>query len=209
MLTGGMTNKINVVTKDSEIVNQTAAATLTSLHAVPMGGAYLKITVSGGTNNSGNVIVVGDVAGVETTETINFTAPRWKISTNKWDAGTVVITTTGFIDETVVPTIVINTSDAAGNLVEWEYSKSFPARVRYVKAQGLAFLLQVKQGGITTPGMWEIFVHGSPDEIDEGVEFTISRMKGKYIVYGQVQEHMQLRTNMVDFVRFFAVKRSD
>lgn len=209
MLTGGMTNKINVVTKDSTVVNQTATATLTSLHDVPTGGAYLKINVSSGTSNSGNVIIVGNVGGVETTETINFTSARWKITSNKWDAGTVTITTTGFIDETVVPTIEINTSDMAGNVVEWEDSKSFPARVRYVKAQGLAFLLQVKQGGIYTPGMWEIFVSGSPDEIDEGTEFTISRMKGKYIVYGQVQEHMQLRTNMVDFIRFFAVKRSD
>ena len=209
MLTGGMTNKINVVTKDSIIVDQTATATLTSLHDVSTGGAYLKINVSGGTSNSGNVIVVGNVSGVEVTETISFTAARWKISSNKWDAGAVVVTTTGFIDETIVPTISINTSDAAGNLVEWERSKSFPARVRYVKAQGLAFLLQVKQGGIATPGMWEVFVGGSPDEIDEGTEFTISRMKGKYIVYGQVQEHMQLRTNMVDFIRFFAVKRSD
>ena len=34
-------------------------------------------------------------------------------------------------------------------------------------------------------------------------------MKGVYVVYGQVQEHMQLNTNMVDFVRFYAVKRSD
>lgn len=209
MLTGGITNKINVVTKDSTVVNQTATATLTSLHDVPTGGAYLKINVSGGTSNSGNVIIVGNVSGVETIETVNFTAARWKITSNKWDAGAVVVTTTGFIDETVVPTIEINTSDMAGNVIEWEDSKSFPARVRYVKAQGLAFLLQVKQGGIATPGMWEIFVGGSPNEIDEGTEFTISRMKGKYIVYGQVQEHMQLRTNMVDFIRFFAVKRSD
>ena len=209
MLTGGMTNKINVVTKNSTIVDQTATATLTSLHAIPTGGAYLKINVSGGTSNSGNVIIVGNVNGVETTEIVNFTSARWKITSNKWDAGSVVITSTGLADETTPPTVLINTSDAAGNLVEWESSKSFPARVRYVKAQGLALLLQIKQGGIYTPGMWEVFVRGSPDEIDEGTEFTISKMKGKFIVYGQVQEHMQLNTNMVDFVRFYAVKRSD
>jgi hypothetical protein len=204
-----MTNKINVVTKDSTIVNQTATATLTSLHDIPTGGAYLKINVGGGTFNNGTITVNGNVDGISVFENVVFTGARWKITSNKWDAGAVVVTTTGFIDETVVPTIVINTSDAAGNLVEWEDSKSFPARVRYVRAQGLAFLLQVKQGGIATPGMWEVFVNGSPDEIDEGTEFTISRMKGKYVVYGQVQEHMQLRTNMVDFIRFFAVKRSD
>ena len=52
-------------------------------------------------------------------------------------------------------------------------------------------------------------IPGVNDEIDEGVEFTIGKMKGVYVVYGQVQEHMQLNTNMVDFVRFYAVKRSD
>lgn len=209
MLTGQITNRITVVNKDSVIVDQDASATFTSLHDIPEGGAYLKITVGGGINNTGTITIVGDVDGVETTENVTFTAARWKITTNKWDAGSVVITSTGLADETTPPTVLINTSDAAGNLVEWESSKSFPARVRYVKAQGLALLLQIKQGGIYTPGMWEIFVRGSPDEIDEGTEFSISKMKGKFVVYGQVQEHMQLNTNMVDFVRFYAVKRSD
>ena len=209
MIPGQMTNKINVVTKDSIIVNQSASAIFTSLHDIPEGGAYLKITISGGTNNTGVITVVGDVGGVETTENITFSAARWKVTTNKWDEGPVVITSIGLTDEMVVPTVLINTSDMAGNLVEWEDTSSYPARVRYVRAQGLALLLDVKQAGISTPGMWEVLVGGSPDEIDEGVEFTIGKMKGVYVVYGQVQEHMQLNTNMVDFVRFYAVKRSD
>jgi len=209
MLVGGLTQKITVNTKDSKIVNQTATSTLTSLHDVPEDGANLRIDVGGGTDNSGVVIVNGNVDGVPTVENVSFTAARWKITSNMWDAGALSITTTGFVDESVVPTIEITTCDAAGNPVEWTVEKTLPARIRYVRAQGLALLLQVKQAGISTPGMWEVLVGGNPDEIDEGVEFTIGKMKGVYVVYGQVQEHMQLNTNMVDFVRFYAVKRSD
>lgn len=209
MLHGGLTNKLTVNVRDSIVVNQSAAATLTMLHDVPTGGAYLRIDVSGGTSNSGTLTITGDVNDSSTSETVTFTAARWKITTNKWDAGALTVVTSGFTDETTVPTIRIDVCDVAGNLIEWTTTKSFPARIRYVRAQGLALLLQIKQSGISTPGMWEILVRGSPDEIDEGVEFTISKMKGTYIVMGQVQEHMQISTNMVDFVRFYAVKRSD
>ena len=209
MLPGGLTQKITVNTKDSKIADQTATSILTILHDIPEDGANLRIDVSGGTNNSGSVIINGYVDSLAVEETVNFTAARWKITSNTWDAGALSITTTGFVDESVVPTIVITVCDVAGNPVEWTVEQTFPARIRYVRAQGLALLLDVKQAGIATPGMWEVLVGGSPDEIDEGVEFTISKMKGVYVVYGQVQEHMQLNTNMVDFVRFYAVKRSD
>ena len=209
MLVGGLTQKITVNTKDSKIVNQTATSTLTSLHNVPEDGANLRIDVGGGTTNSGNVIVNGYVDGLAAEETVSFTAARWKITNNSWDAGALTITTTGFVDESVVPTIVITVCDVAGNPIEWTVEQTFPARIRYVRAQGLALLMEVKQAGISTPGMWEVLVGGSPEEIDEGVEFTIGKMKGVYVVYGQVQEHMQVNTNMVDFVRFYAIKRSD
>ena len=77
MLHGALTNKISVNVKDSIVVNQVAAATLTSLHDIPTGGAYLKLTVSGGTSNSGSIIINGNVDGVLTPETVAFTAARW------------------------------------------------------------------------------------------------------------------------------------
>ena len=76
MLVGGLTQKITVNTKDSKIVNQTATSTLTSLHDVPEDGANLRIDVGGGTDNSGVVIVNGNVDSVPTVENVSFTAAR-------------------------------------------------------------------------------------------------------------------------------------
>jgi len=209
MLPGGVTQKITINSKSSVIADQTASTTLTSLNKVPAGGANLRIEVGDGTDNSGSVTITGKVGGTSTVESVWFTGARWKITSNVWDAGDVSITTSGFVDEVTKPTIKIDACDAAGNLIEWTVEKVIPARIRYVRAQGLALLMQVKQAGITTPGMWEVLVNGRPDEVDEGVEFSISRMKGVYVIFGQVQEHMQVNTNMVDFTRFYAIKRSD
>jgi len=209
MLPGPLTQRVTFETRVSTIFSGKAAATMTASHSIPSGGAYLRVDVGSGTYNNGTVRISGDVGGVSTSEDVVFSSARWKITTNKWDAGTVTITSTGLADETVVPDVLIEACDAAGNRIEWEVDKSFPCRIRYVRAQGLALLLQVKQAGITVPGMWEIFVRGSPNVIKEGVEFTISRMKGTFIIFAQVQEHMQNGTNVVDYVRFYAIKRSD
>jgi hypothetical protein len=76
MLPGGLTQKITVNTKDSKIADQTATSILTILHDIPEDGANLRIDVSGGTSNTGTVIVNGYVDSLAVEETVNFTAAR-------------------------------------------------------------------------------------------------------------------------------------
>ena len=200
--------KMSVVTKSASIFSGTVNATMVAVHAVPVDGSYLKIEIKGGTSNSGTIRIVGNVAGVSTTEDVVFSAARWKVTTNKWDAGTPTITSSGFIDEATVATITIDCCDVSGNKIEWETLKTYPCSCKAMKALGFQYLLQVKQAGTYAPGMYNVWVKGNPIAyLKEGTEFTVSRMNGVFMVSSEVQQHQQSRTNVVDSLNFIAIKR--
>lgn len=209
MINGPLTQRLKIKTRSSTIFSGVASATMTATHAIPTGGGYLKIDVSGGTANNGTVTITGAVGGTSTVETSTFTAARWNITTNSWDAGTPTIASANLSNETAVPTVVINVCDAAGNPIEWEVTKTYPARMRTVKGFGLSYMAQVKQQGLIANWMYEVFLPGDPVGIYEGQEFTVDKVSGTFIIFGQIQEHQQQSTNMVDYVTFFATKRSD
>jgi hypothetical protein len=209
MLNGPLTQRVRIRTKASTIFCGPAATTMVPTHAIPTGGGYLKIDVSGGTNNNGTVTITGAVGGTSTVETSTFMAARWNITTNSWDAGTPTITSSGLADEATKPTVVVDVCDAAGNKIEWEITKTYPARMRTVKGFGLSYMAQVKQQGLISPWMYEVFLPGNPVGVYEGQEFTVDNISGVFIIFGQIQQHQQIGTNAVDYVTFFATKRSD
>jgi hypothetical protein len=209
MLNGPLTQRVRIRTKASTIFSGVAATSMVATHVVPTGGGYLKIDVSGGTNNNGTVTITGAVGGTSTVETSTFTAARWNITTNSWDAGTPTIASANLSNETVPPTVVIDVCDAAGNPIEWETEKTYPARMRTVKGFGLSYMAQVKQQGLISPWMYEVFLPGNPVGIYEGQEFTVDKVAGVFIIFGQIQQHQQIGTNIVDYTTFFATKRSD
>lgn len=181
-----------------------ALATLPITLSIPAGGAYLKITLSGGSSNSGSVRIIGPTGGYED---IVFTSGRWKVSEDLW-TGIPTITTTGIVDEAVVSTITVECSDAAGNLIEWDTYSSVPCSIRAMKALGFQYLIQVKQAGTYAPGMYNVFVKGNPiGLLSEGSEFTVGKLDGVFMVASEVQQHLQSRTNRVDELNFIAVKR--
>lgn len=77
----------------------------------------IEVTIRGGTDNSGDVLVTGEVNGQALTETFAFAGPGGAgpltvKSVNIYDPGTFSYTTTGLDGEAAVPTMEIRVSDS-------------------------------------------------------------------------------------------------
>jgi hypothetical protein len=209
MFPGSVNQMLTFGIWDNVVYSGDAAATMTAVHVVPTGGAYVKVDVHGGTANSGTVNVAGNVSGAATNEDLVYNGARWKISVNRFDAGSLVITSSGLANETVKPTVVVTSVDSAGNPVQWTTTKVVPARFREVKRFGINYLATVKQGGMITPWIHEVYLAGYPTWLKEGMEFSVRKLRANYRIDGQIVPHQQQGTDLVDFVHFFCVKVND
>jgi len=99
---------------------QDSVRTSMSLDRQPSGVAVkLLLKISGGTNNSGTITIIGTVSGISTTENFTFLAAGFKESTNLFSDVT-TITSSGFTDEATVANLEILARSAAGQPVYQE-----------------------------------------------------------------------------------------
>lgn len=209
MFPGQVNQMLTFSIPSNVLFNGDAAASMTASHAVPSGGSYIKVDVHGGTNNSGTINIAGTVNSTPTNENLVYNGARWRISVNKYDAGTLTITSSGLADETLKPQVLVSTVDAAGNPNNWNTTKVVPARFREVKRFGINYLATIKQGGMITPWIHEVYMAGYPTWLKEGMEFSVRKLRGNYKIDGQIIPHQQSGTDLVDFIHFFCVKIND
>ena len=103
-----------------------ALSTLSPLSAAPTVDFKVKVTLAGGTSNSGTVTINGSLDGVSKTETLTFTAAGIKQCTLTLDTVT-SITTTGLADEAVKPTVTVTCYDTSGAAINHETLTSIKA----------------------------------------------------------------------------------
>jgi len=188
-------NTIHLSTKTNIIFNGVAANTLAGFLQPPTDGSYMKVTVSGGTNNTGTVTFN------TTTETLTFTAADWQISSNKYTTLS-AITTSGLANETVKPTVKIEAVDMAGSPINWSSSASYPCQFFIIKNSQFA-RAQLGAQGLKAPSYYRVRI-AYEVEIYIGQEFTIDGQLQTYIIWEEPIRHMQLGTDLVDYIEFVA-----
>ena len=188
---------ITLYTKSNTIYSGAALDNITLTHQPPATGAFLKISVSGGTNNTGNVIINGS-------ESIEFTGADWKISATAYSP-TITITTTGFSGEAVIPTLTITSVDMAGNPITWSTSASYVCEFRRDTPSSFTDAILQSQG-LSSPTVYRVRMDYECD-VALGQEFTIDGITGVFIVWNEPLYHMQLGTDLVDYIEFKASLR--
>jgi len=204
MFLAGPVHTFRFTAEDNVIANQAAAATLSLLHQPPSGGSHLKITISGGTANTGTVTVTGTLSGVAKTDTLTWTAARYKITTNQYDTIS-SITTSGLADEATKPTIKVESSDVTGVPKYWtSTSVQYGTLIRYLVRNDAE--INLINAGQTVKDIFKCKIDGDPS-LYMNQEFTIDSQNDVYVISTFPKRHFQLSTDYVDYVQFYAVAK--
>ena len=195
-------SNIRLYTKSNIIFSGEATATLSLTHQPPTTGSFLRVKVSDGTNNSGTVVMNG-------TEILTFTTVDWQISGSSYTP-TVVITTTGFIDEATKPTIEIQSVDMAGNPITWSTYTEYPCQFWTENPSSFADAMMTAQG-LTARTVYRVRMDIENDipvgTISMGQEFTIEGLSNNLIIWSDPTYHYQLGTDLINYMEFKAVMK--
>lgn len=181
-------------TKTNLIFSGVAANSITGFNQPPTGGAYMKVTVSGGTDNTGTVTIDGEV--------FTFTTADWQIGTVNHTTLT-TLTSANLASETTKPTIKIEAVDMAGSPITTKSSTSYPCQFVPRKPSANARALLHAQG-ITAPSFYRVRLEYDLQEVGIGQEFTIDGQLQTYIIWEEPIRHFQLGTDLVDYIEFTA-----
>ena len=193
---------ITFINDENTLFTGTAASTLVLTHAPPTSGAYLKIDVSGGTNNSGTVSLSGTYGGENVSETVTFTAARWKISTNQY-ATLSNPTTTGLADEATKPTVTITACTVAGVPISWTGTTSYYGVFKRVGIG--SYTAQLVAAGVEAPSIFKVRIYDDIT-VTQKTRFVVEGQTGTFEVWGAPDYHFQLGTDLINYVEFVAVQ---
>lgn len=98
---------ISVYRRTAFVVDASLAAASMDYDRAPAKAAFVVVSVSGGTDNTGTVTVHGTVSGAPDSETLTFTGAGFKQTTKLFDSldASPTLTTTGLAGEATVPTV--------------------------------------------------------------------------------------------------------
>jgi len=132
-------NIYNFIRRTAYVVDEVAATDTVAIDRQPTADSCMQISVSGGTDNTGDAVFTGTLDGSAVTETLSFTAARVKNTVAKFDTIT-SITTTGFSGEATPPTIWIKAIGSDGSPMQIEYSlvTNRPIHTSYMALRGAA-----------------------------------------------------------------------
>lgn len=193
---------ITFINDENTLFTGTAASTLVLTHAPPTSGAYLKIDVSGGTNNSGTVSLSGTYGGENVSETVTFTAARWKISTNQYTTLSNP-TTTGLADEATKPTVTITACTVAGVPISWTGTTSYYGVFKRVGIG--SYTAQLVAAGVEAPSIFKVRIY-EDITVTQKTRFVVEGQTGTFEVWGAPDYHFQLGTDLINYVEFVAVQ---
>lgn len=195
-------HKITFISDENTLFSGSAAATLALTHVPPTAGSYLKIDVSGGTSNTGTVSLSGTYGGSPVTETVTFTGARWKITTNQY-ATLSNPTTSGLADEATKPTVTITACNISGAPISWTSNTPYYG---VFKRQGIgAYTAQLVAAGIEAPAIYKVRIYDDLT-VTQKTRFVVQGQTGTFEVWGAVDYHFQLGTDLVSYVEFVAVQ---
>ena len=105
----------NVYRQTAFILDSTAATASITITRQPKRECVVQVKISGGTANTGTVLLTGTVSGsAGQTETLTFTGAGTQLSTKRFTAISAV-TTSGLADEDTPPTITIEAVGTGGS----------------------------------------------------------------------------------------------
>ena len=197
---------ITFINDENTLFTGTAASTLVLTHAPPTAGSYLKVDVSGGTNNSGTVSLSGTYGGGNVSETVTFTAARWKISTNQY-ATLSNPTTAGLADEATKPTVTITACTVAGVPISWTDTTSYYGVFKRVNIGGYTggYTAQLVAAGVEAPSIFKVRIY-EDITVAQKTRFVVEGQTGTFEVWGAPDYHFQLGTDFINYVEFVAVQ---
>jgi len=116
MIASSSANYFSFYTQTAFVRDAATASASHGLDREPRINSLFQVTVSGGTTGSGTVTINGtDASGAAAEEVLTFTGNGIQVTVGTWKAGAAAtITTTGFTDEAVVPTLSIESVDVSG-----------------------------------------------------------------------------------------------
>jgi len=193
---------ITFINDENTLFTGTAASTLALTHAPPTAGSYLKIDVAGGTNNSGTVSLSGTYGGENVSETVTFTAARWKISTNQY-ATLSNPTTAGLADEATKPTVTITACTVAGAPISWTDTTSHYGIFKRVSIG--EYTAQLVATGVEAPSIFKVRIYENIT-VTQKTRFVVEGQTGTFEVWGAPDYHFQLGTDLINYVEFVAVQ---
>lgn len=193
---------ITFINDENTLFTGTAASTLALTHAPPTAGSYLKIDVAGGTDNSGTVSLSGTYGGGNVSETVTFTAARWKISTNQYTTLSNP-TTTGLADEATKPTVTITACTVAGAPISWTDTTSHHGIFKRVSIG--EYTAQLVAAGVEAPSIFKVRIYENIT-VTQKTRFVVEGQTGTFEVWGAPDYHFQLGTDLINYVEFVAVQ---
>jgi len=167
--------------------------TLSIAHQPPAEGAFLRVEVSGGTANTGNIVI-------NTTETLTFAGSDWQLTATDYTTIT-SITTTGLADEATKPTISITSVDIAGNPVSWDTTYEYDVQFMHIPLQS-SMVTKLSSEGLSSKTIVKVIVDWDID-IQTGQKFMIEHQSGMYIVWSEPKKKFQLGTDLVQATEFY------
>lgn len=199
-------NQILLITDDDIIYNGLASTSLTIAHQPPTEGSYLKIDVSGGTSNTGTVVITGEYNGGSVEETVTFTAARWKITTNQFDTITTIVTS-GLADEVTPPTLLIQSCNISGAPVSWRSVTAYYGIFQPQKS-GIYQQISLMSAGLEAVTLYRVRFDTETD-VSPKQRFCVIGYTGTFEVSSYPTQHIQLGTDFIDYTEFTAVKVSN
>jgi hypothetical protein len=194
--------------KANTVFSGTAAVSQSTTHQPPSGGSYLKVEISGGTSNNGTVTITGSLLGVSKSETLTFSAARWYITANQYDAiATNGITTSGLADEATKPTILIEACDTGGTAKTWTTNYIYYGIFNIPKSVSQSIMMNSIASGNVAPVIATCSVDQDAD-IGLGDLFTITGQNGTWQVYSEPTRKFELGTDLVSSIAFYATLKS-
>ena len=121
------------------VVDSVAASDTVSIDRQPVSDSLIEVNISGGTDNTGTVVIAGIVNGSSDSQTLTFTGAKIK-NTSKQFSSLTSITTTGLSDEASVPNISVRAVgiDGSPNLMNYTVAASRPVTAAYMQMRGAA-----------------------------------------------------------------------
>lgn len=194
-----------VVKTPTAIIASAVAAASISILRQPLKASYIKVTLAGGTSNSGTVTLTGTLAGVAKSEVLQFTAARSKISTLEYDFLS-PIATTGLADEATKPTIIVEAVDASGNPI-WTATTSTYYVCRLHRVESQSQMIALAAAGQIAPALYKVEIEGEVQGLELNQEVTISAESsiGTFKINSTPSYRYYLGTDLISKTEFYAI----
>ena len=188
----GPDHRLIIAGQSNVVCNQVAANSLTILHQ-PVSGAYLRVTVSGGTANSGTITI-------NSSEVITFTVAAIKMSTQAYSSLS-TLASANLADETTKPTILIESVTQMGEPLGWTDYTFYDCNFYRV---GQNASVQQYTKGLSATNIYKVKIEGDvPISLSD--EFYVDGVAGLWKVQSEPDKVFQLGTDLVDYTEFNAV----